>query len=379
MAKKDYYEILGVSKDATQAEIKSAFRKLAKKYHPDLNKTPEAEAKFKEIGEAYAVLGDEQKRKQYDQFGHEAYTNSSNQGFGGFGNGGFSSWSSAFDDDLDLGSIFSDLFGGSFGFGNKSRSRSRKAKGEDLLIKIDLTFEEAVFGCQKELKVTMDDKCDECGGVGGYEQTTCQTCQGRGRVVTNQNTIFGTFQSQRECPDCNGTGQSFKRICFKCHGTGHVNKSKNIDVDIPAGVDNETRLRISGKGPAGKNGGPNGDIYLEFRVKEHPLFKRDNLDIYLEVPIDIATAILGGEIEIPTLYGNLFLEIKPGTQSGEKQRIRNKGISDPNNQSSKGDMYIIINIITTTKLDSKQKDLIKELLLTVLTNESEFKNFKKYL
>ena len=376
---KSYYDVLGVDKNATQAEIKSAFRKLAKQYHPDVNKRPEAESKLKEIGEAYATLGDEQKRKQYDEFGHEAYTQSAQGGFGGFGNGGFSSWTTAFDDDIDLGSIFNDLFSGGFGFRTNTRRGNRPMKGEDLLVRVNLDFEDSVKGTSKEIKLTMDDTCTECHGLGGFNEQTCSTCNGRGRVVRTQQTIFGTFQSETTCPDCAGSGKTFEKKCSKCRGTGHVSQSKTINIEVPAGVNTGSRLRISGKGPAGINGGENGDIYIEFQVKEHPLFKRDGLDIYLEVPIDIATAILGGEVEIPTIYDNLVVEIKPGIQNGEKLRIRNKGMSDPNSSTRKGDMYIILKVIIPDKLDKKQKELLEELKKTELTNNSEFKTFKKYL
>lgn len=376
---KSYYDVLGVDKNATQAEIKSAFRKLAKQYHPDVNKTPEAEAKFKEIGEAYATLGDEQKRKQYDQFGHEAYTQGAQGGFGGFGNGGFTSWTSAFDDDIDLGSIFSDLFGGGFGFRSNARRGNRPTKGEDILVRVNIDFDEAVKGTKKEIKITMDDKCEECHGLGGFNEKTCSTCGGRGRVVKVQQSLFGTFQSETTCPDCAGSGKTFEKRCSKCRGTGHVSQNKTINVEVPAGVDTGTRLRISGKGPAGNNGGENGDIYIEFQVKEHPLFKREGLDIYLDVPIDIATAIIGGEVEIPTIYENLVVEIKPGTQNDEKLRIKGKGMKDPNGSSRMGDMYIILKVIIPEKLDKTQKELFTKLKDTDLQNNSEFKAFQKYL
>ena len=376
---KSYYDILGVDKNATQAEIKSAFRKLAKQYHPDVNKTPEAESKFKEIGEAYATLGDEQKRKQYDEFGHEAYTQGAQGGFGGFGNGGFSSWTTAFDDDIDLGSIFNDLFSGGFGFRSSAKRKTRAARGEDLLVRVNIDFMEAVKGTSKEIKITMDDRCEDCNGLGGFNSKTCSTCNGRGRVVRTQQTLFGTFQSETTCPDCGGSGETFEKKCSKCRGTGHVSQNKTIKIEVPAGVDTGTRLRISGKGPAGQNGGENGDIYIEFQVKDHPLFKRERLDIYLEVPIDIVTAVLGGEVEIPIVEGNLVVEVKAGTQNGEKLRIRNKGLPDPNGSSKKGDMYLILKVIIPEKIDKKQKDLLESLRSTDITSNSEFKNFKKYL
>lgn len=377
MAKKDYYETLGIEKNATQDEIKSAFRKLAKKYHPDLNKEPDAEAKFKEIGEAYSILGDPDKRKKYDQFGSAAFEQGGGaggfQGFGGFGNfQGFDS------DDIDLGSIFDDIFG--FG-GSSSRRRStqnRPQKGADSLIKVNLTFEEAAFGCNKDLKLELDEECDECHGVGGFDAKTCSTCNGRGRVVQQQRTMFGTFQTETTCPDCNGSGKTFSRTCSKCHGAGHAKTIKTISVDIPAGVNNGTQLRISGKGSSGYNGGPNGDIYLEFKVKDHPLFKREENDITLDLPLTMPEAVLGCKKEIPTLDGTVVLAIDPGTQTDTKLRIKGKGIAYVNS-TKKGDMYITVKVMTPTKLTRDQKELFNQLLDSEIDTNPEFKEFKKYL
>lgn len=372
---KNYYDVLGVSKTATDAEIKSAFRKLAKKYHPDINKTPEAEAKFKEIGEAYSVLGDEQKRKQYDQFGHEAFTQGASQG--GF-DGGYGGFSGGFSD-IDLGDILDEMFGGSSFFGGSSRkSKNRATKGPDSLIRINLSFEEAVFGCEKTISLELDESCSECDGKGGFDQKTCPTCGGAGRVISEQRTMFGAFQTQTTCPTCGGVGSTFARKCSKCNGNGHINKKKDIVVNIPAGVDTGFRLRISGKGNAGKNGGPNGDIYLEFKVSKHPLFIREDNDIFITVPITITDAVLGCKKEVPILNGSVMLEIDAGTQSNEKLRLKGKGIKYPNS-SKVGDMYVIIDVIIPTKLDRKQKELFKDLAKTDLENSSEFKEYKKYL
>ena len=370
----NYYDILGVSKTATDAEIKSAFRKLAKKYHPDINKEPGAEQKFKEIGEAYAVLSDPEKRKQYDQFGHEAYTQGAAQGGFGGGFGGFSA------DDIDLSSIFDDLFGGSI-FGNSSRrasGRNRPTKGRDSLVKVDLTFEEAVFGCKKTINIDLDTECEDCSGKGGSGETTCSTCGGRGRVITQQRTMFGVFQSETTCPDCNGKGKTFKTTCKSCSGTGHVVKNKEIEITVPEGVDDGHQLRISGKGAAGYNGGPNGDIYIEFRVKDHPLFERKDNDIYLDVPLTITEAVLGCKKEVPTLTGTVVLTVDPGSQSGDQLRLRGKGVKDPV-RNKKGDMYVVLDVVIPTKLDRKQKELFKELDKTDLEVGSAFKNYKKYL
>lgn len=371
---KDYYEILGIPKTATQAEIKSAFRKLAKKYHPDVNKEPGAEEKFKEVGEAYSILGDEEKRKMYDQYGSAAFEQGSGGqpggGFGGFG--GFS-----FDDDI-FKDLFGSAFGSSFNFGGRNRNSNRPVKGEDSLVVVNLDFDDAVFGCHKTISVELNEKCEECHGEGGFDSKTCSTCGGHGRVVESRQTLFGMFQQETTCPDCNGTGKTFARTCSKCRGNGYYSQKKNIEVEVPAGVDNGTQLRISGKGSAGKNGGPNGDVYIEFKVKDHPLFERDGDDIYLKLPITITDAILGCKKEIPTIYGNVVMAIDSGTQNDTKLRIKGKGIANPNN-GRKGDMYIVINVLIPTKLDREQKNLIKDLAQTDLETNQEFKNIKKYL
>lgn len=372
---KTYYEILGIDKNASEAEIKSAFRKLAKKYHPD-NKETGDEAKFKEIGEAYAVLSDESKRRQYDQLGHEAFTQGASQGGFGGGFGGFSA------EDIDLSSIFDDLFGGgmfgsAFGGGRRSNS-SRPTKGRDSLVKVNLTFEEAVFGCKKSISLDLDSECDKCSGKGGSGEQTCSTCNGRGRVVSQQRTMFGVFQSESVCPDCHGKGKTFKEKCSACSGTGHVVKSKEIEIEVPAGVDTGHQLRITGKGAAGYNGGPNGDVYIEFVVKEHPLFERKENDIYMDVPLTITEAVLGCKKEIPTLDGNVVITIDAGSQSGNQLRLRGKGVKNPTG-SKRGDMYVVLDVVIPEKLDRKQRDLFKQLAETDLETGNSFKNFKKYL
>jgi len=378
--KRDYYEVLGVSKNATDEEIKRAFRVLAKKYHPDVNKEEGAAEKFKEIGEAYSVLSDKQKRAQYDQFGHAAFDDAA--GGTGFDFSG-----------IDLEDILSNLFGGdSFGggFGNFSggfssftsgfggRRRNRATRGEDMLMRIRLTFDEAIKGCKKDIKVNVTEICDECKGKGGFNETTCSTCNGVGVIRDEQRTLFGIMQTQKTCPDCKGEGKTYKEICKECHGNGQVNAAKTLTVTVPAGVDNGHRLRLSGKGGAGTNGGPNGDIYLEFLVEDHKYFERHDDDIYLEVPITITDAILGCKKEIPTLNGNGFIEIKPGTQNYTKLKLKGKGVKNVNSNKV-GDMYIVVNVIIPTKLDRKQKELLTELSKTDLENESEFKDFKKSL
>ena len=369
--KNDYYETLGVSKTASDDEIKSAFRKLAKKYHPD-NKSTGDEKKFKEVGEAYAILSDPAKRKQYDQFGHAAFDGGSGGGYGGAG--GFSGFST---EDIDLESIFRDFFGGN-PFGGSSRSQSRSSRGEDTLVRINLEFEEAIAGCKKSIDLYLNETCKKCYGAGGFNATTCKTCGGTGRIITEQRSLFGVYQTQSVCRDCMGTGKVFKEICSDCHGTGLIKENKEIIVTVPAGVDTGYQLRISGKGAAGKNGGPNGDIYLEFNVKPHELFIRQEQDIYLEVPLTITEAILGCKKIVPTIYNNIEVEVTPGTQNGTKVRIKGKGVVIPNT-SRKGDMYIIYNVIIPSKLSSKEKSLVKELESLDLDSASEFKKFKKYV
>ncbi len=375
MNKKDYYEVLGVSKTATDEEIKRAFRKLAKQYHPDINKEPGAEEKFKEIGEAYAVLSDATKRRQYDQFGHAAFQN----GAGAGGASGFQGFNMG---DIDLEDILGDLFGGGFssfsGFGRGSKSSNRARKGEDIRVILNLTFEEAAFGCEKDIKLNLTNECSKCKGKGGFNESTCRTCGGAGKVLEQAQTIFGYMQTQKTCPDCKGLGKTYETVCDDCRGKGIVEKVKTLTVTIPEGVDEGYQLRLSGKGNAGVNGGPNGDVFLEFKIKEHPLFERDGADIYLEVPVTITDAALGCKKEIPTLYGNIILEIKAGTQNYTKLKIKGKGIKLPN-KISKGDMYAVVNIITPTKLDRKQKGLLQDLAQTDLEDAPEFKNFKKYV
>lgn len=367
MNKRDYYEVLGVAKDASSDEIKRAFRKLAKKYHPDVSKEPDAAEKFKEAQEAYAVLSDETKRSQYDQYGHAAF----DQMNGGAG----------FDfSDFDFSDIFDGLFGSSFGgFGGFGRRQSNNGArdGADKLMRINLSFEDAVFGTKKKINIDVNSECRSCHGKGGRGEKTCSTCHGKGVVTQQQRTILGAFMTQTTCPDCNGKGRVFDKTCADCHGKGFVRENKNIDVKIPAGVDNGSRLRLAGKGDAGINGGADGDLYLEFAVKEHPIFIRDDYDIYLEVPITITDAVLGCKKEIPTLYGDVKLNIPAGSQSGDKLRIKDRGVTHINS-SVKGDMYIILKVVIPTKLDRNQKKHFEELAKTNLKT-NEFKLVESYL
>ncbi len=370
--KRDYYEVLGIEKSATDAEIKSAFRKLAKKYHPDLNKDdPKAAEKFKEAQEAYEVLSDENKRAQYDRYGHAGVSGSAGPGMGGF-----SSYGAGFDG-VDLSDIFDSFFGGGFGgFGGSGRSTNRKTRGSDILKKVNLTFEEAVYGTEKEFNLDIIENCEECDGKGGKGEQTCSTCHGSGTITSEQHTILGSFLSKTTCPDCHGEGHTYKKKCEVCGGKGKVKTNKTIKVTIPAGIDNGGRRRISGKGGPGENGGPNGDLYLEFYVKEHEYYKRDGNDIYLEIPLTITEAVLGCKKIIPTLYGNVNLNIPSGINNLDKQRIKGKGIKNESTGQT-GNMYLIFKVITPKKLSKEQKKLFDELNKTSF-DDKEIKEFNKF-
>lgn len=370
--KRDYYEVLGVSKTATTDEIKSAFRKKAKQYHPDLNKdNPDAAEKFKEAQEAYEVLSDDSKRKMYDQYGHAGVSGSAGAGFNGFGGAGFS--------DFDFGDIFDNIFGGGFDFGGgRSSSRTRATRGSDLLMKINLDFEEAIYGCEKDIKIDVVEECDDCDGKGGHGESTCSTCHGSGSITSEQHTILGSFVSKTVCHVCGGTGKTYDKKCSTCHGNGKVRKNKTISVNIPSGIDEDDRLRVSGKGNPGTNGGSNGDLYLEFSINKHEYYKRNGDDIYLDVPITMTEAILGCKKDIPTIYGNVKLTIPAGSDSGDKHRIKGKGV-DNKTRRTKGDMYIILKVITPKKLSRDQKKIIDELNKTDLSDSTidKFNNFTR--
>lgn len=366
MAKRDYYEVLGVSKNATEAEIKSAFRKLAKEHHPDVSKDPNATEKFKEVQEAYAVLSDQTRRSQYDQFGHSAFDN----------NGGYNSTGGFDFSGFDFGDIFSDIFGSSFGFGGGGRSTNSRRKGSDMVMRMDLTFEEAAFGTEKTIKFDVNDNCSSCDGKGGTGEERCEKCRGSGTVTAEQRTILGTYLTKTTCSACMGSGYTYKDSCSKCRGKGHVRTNREISVKVPAGVDENSQLRLPGKGEAGSNGGPNGDVYIEFRISRHPLFVREGNDIYLELPITITEAILGVKKEIPTLYGEVILNIPSGTQSGAKLLLKDKGIANVSSKR-KGNMYVIVNVVIPNKLDRKQKDLVNQLAKTNLENSDIFNKYKQ--
>ena len=367
MAKKDYYETLGVSKEASAAEIKSAFRKKAKKYHPDVNKEKSAEGKFKEAQEAYSVLSDDQKKGQYDQFGHDAFNGAQGggAGFGGFDTSG-----------VDFGDIFGDMFGGG-GFGGGS-SQNRPRKGHDKLLRMNLSFEDAAFGLKKTIKVDVIEDCEDCGGVGGHDSKTCPHCHGSGSVTREQQSIFGTYLTKATCPHCHGKGKVYKETCKTCHGKGKEEILKDIKVTIPAGVDTGNQLRIPGKGDAGANGGPNGDLYLEFAVNKHEIFTRDGIDVYLELPITIADAVLGNKVDVPTLHGKVRLTIPAGSQSEDKHRLKGKGIEGIHSRR-KGDMFVVLKIVTPKKVSKDQRKLYEKIKSTEATDDSIFKTIKRHL
>lgn len=387
MAEKDYYKTLGVDKTATAAEIKSAFRKKAKECHPDLNKDdPNATEKFKEVEEAYSVLSDESKRKTYDQFGSAAF----NQGAGGNPYGGGNPYAnyggaSSFNfngSDVDFGDIFDSIFGAggddSFTstFGGSRGRRNSSIRGNDILMEMPLSFKEAIFGTKKDFKIDVTEDCPDCDGKGGFDEEECDYCHGSGTITSEQHTILGSFMSRSACPNCHGTGKVFRKKCSTCHGKGKVTENKTLTVNIPAGVATGDRLRVSGKGGAGSNGGENGDLYLEFRVSPDKHFERDGADIYLEVPLTITEAILGCKKEIPTIDGNVKINISAGVDTGDKERLRGKGIDDKYHKI-KGDMYIIYKVITPKRLTREQKDLLTSLADTDFTDSTikEFTNF----
>ena len=358
MSKRDYYEVLGVSKTATQDELKKAYRKLARKYHPDLNKdNAEAAEKFKECNEAYSVLSDEQKRAQYDQFGHAAFENGGMGGGGGFGGaGGFGGFGGSGMED-----IFDMFFGGQGGRGGRS-SKAGPQRGADLRFDLEISFEEAAFGLEKEINLYRDEVCDHCHGEGaepGSKVETCPECNGSGYVRYTQNTMFGQMVNERPCSRCKGEGKIISEPCKECRGKGTVKRNKKLKVKIPAGVDNGSRLRVSNEGEAGAKGGPNGDLYVYLYVKPHKFFERDGTTVLCEVPINIVQATLGADIKVPTLDGQVTMKIPEGTQPGKVMRIKGKGIPSLRN-SSRGDQLVRIKVVVPTKLSDKQKDALRK-------------------
>ena len=342
-SKRDYYEVLGVDRSADEAAIKKAYRVLAKKYHPDANPgDKEAEKKFKEASEAYAVLSDPEKRKQYDQFGHAAFDGSAGAGGFDFNN-------------MDMGDIFGDIFGDFFGGG--------PMKGANVRASVRITFDEAISGCEKELELTLKDECPTCHGSGakaGTSPVTCSKCGGKGQVVFTQQSLFGMVRNVQTCPDCHGTGKVIKDKCPDCYGTGYIASKKKIQVSIPAGIDNGQSIRIRDKGEPGVNGGPRGDLLVEVVVSRHPVFQRQDMNIFSTVPISFAQAALGGELRINTVDGPVIYDVKPGTQTDTKVRLKGKGVPSLRNKSVRGDHYVTLVVKTPERLSNEAKELLKQ-------------------
>ena len=355
--KRDYYEVLGVDKSADDATLKKAYRKLAKKYHPDVNPgDKEAEAKFKEATEAYTILSDPEKRKQYDQFGHAAFENGGGGAGGGFGGFDFNG--------ADMGDIFGDIFGDLFGGGSRSRrANNGPMKGANLRARVNITFEEAVFGCEKELEIVLKDECTTCHGTGakpGTSPVTCPKCNGKGKIVYTQQSMFGMVRNVQTCPDCQGTGKIIKEKCPDCGGTGYVASKKKISVSIPAGIDNGQSVRIREKGEPGVNGGPRGDLLVEVVVSRHPIFQRQDIDIFSTVPISFPVATLGGNIRIKTVDGEVIYTVKPGTKTDTKVRLKGKGVPSLRNAQVRGDHYVTLVVQTPEHLSAEAKEALRK-------------------
>ena len=349
--KRDYYEVLGVDKNADDAAIKKAYRQLAKKYHPDMNPgDAEAEKKFKEASEAYAVLSDPEKKRQYDQFGHAAFD-------GGMGGGGGFDFSG-----MDMGDIFGDIFGDLFGGSRRRSANNGPMKGANLRAAVRITFEEAAFGCEKEIEITLKDECTTCHTTGakpGTTPETCSKCGGKGKVVYTQQSFLGMVQNVQTCPDCHGTGKIIKEKCPDCRGTGYIAKRKKIKVSIPAGIDNGQSVRIRDKGEPGTNGGPRGDLLVEVNVSRHPIFQRQDMNIFSTAPITFAQAALGGEVRISTIDGDILYDVKPGTQTDTRIRLKGKGIPSLRNSSVRGDHYVTLVVQVPTGLNEEAKEALR--------------------
>lgn len=376
MAKRDFYEVLGISKSASKDEIKSAYRKLAKKYHPDLNHEPGAADKFKEVQEAYDILYDDKKRQMYDQFGMAAFEQGASTGGAGnpFQGGGFSSQGFG---DIDLGDIFSSFFGG--GGTRTSRQSYGPRRGDDTLQRIRVPFMDAVLGKKVLVPVSYDEKCSTCNGTGAKSASdieTCPNCQGKGYVKTQQRTIFGVMEGQSTCPKCGGTGKIIKEKCPDCQGKGYKHIKRDMEVNIPAGINEGQQIVIRGKGGRGTNGGDNGDLYLEIVIIPHEYFKRDGNDIHIDVPISFIDAALGKKIDVPTVYGDVEVDVPAGTQPNQILRLKGRGIKDLR-KGTPGDQYIHVQIKTPTKLSKEQKELLEKFQSVENKEDSFFDKFKK--
>ena len=354
--KRDYYEVLGVPKDADEAALKKAYRVLAKKYHPDANPgDKEAEAKFKEASEAYSVLSDPEKRRKYDQFGHAAFEGGAG-GAGGYGGFDFNG--------ADMGDIFGDIFGDFFGGSGRSRSANNgPMKGQNVRVSVHLTFEEACFGTEKEIELNIKEDCAKCHGTGakpGTQPETCSKCGGKGQVVFTQQSFFGTVRNVQACPDCGGTGKIIKEKCTDCHGSGFVPMKKRFAVTIPAGIDNGQCKRLAGQGEPGINGGSRGDVLVEVIVGQHPIFQRQDTNIYSTVPVSFAVAALGGEVVIDTVDGKVIYDVKAGTQTDTRVRLKGKGVPSLRNKDLRGDHYVTLVVQTPEHLSAEAKELLRK-------------------
>lgn len=354
--KRDYYEVLGVERGADDATLKKAYRKLAKKYHPDMNPgDKEAEAKFKEATEAYTVLSDPEKRRTYDQYGHAAFENGGAGQGGGFGGFDFNG--------ADMGDIFGDIFGDLFGGGRSRRANNGPMRGANLRAVVHITFQEAVFGCEKELELTLKDTCTKCNGTGakpGTSPKTCSKCHGTGQVTYTQQSMFGMVRNVQTCPDCGGTGKIIKDKCPDCRGTGFTASRKKIQVSIPAGIDDGQSIRIREKGEPGTNGGPRGDLLVEVQVARHPIFQRQDMNIYSTAPITYAQAALGGEVKLNTVDGEVLYEVKPGTQTDTRIRLKGKGVPSLRNKNVRGDHYVTLVVQVPTNLNEDAKEALRK-------------------
>jgi|UniRef100_UPI004027724D molecular chaperone DnaJ len=351
--KRDYYEVLGIPKTATEAEIKKAFRTTAKKYHPDMHPgDKECEEKFKEAQEAYAVLSDPDKRRQYDQFGHAAFDGSAGGGAGGFDFSG-----------MDMGDIFGDIFGDFFGGGSRRSANNGPQKGANVRLSVRITFEEAIFGCAKELEFSYKEECKTCHGTGakpGTSPETCSKCGGKGKVVYSQQSLFGMMQNVQTCPDCQGTGKVVKEKCPDCRGNGYVAKRIKKTVDIPAGIDNGQCVRVRDYGEPGKNGGPRGDLLVEVIVSRNPAFERQDMNIFSNASISFGIAALGGDVRIKTVDGDIIYTVAPGTQTGTRIRLKGKGVPSIRNKAVRGDHYVTLIVNTPTGLSKEAKEALRK-------------------
>ena len=352
MAKRDYYEVLGVDKSATEEEIKKAYRQLAKKYHPDVNPSEEAAAKFKEASEAYAVLSDSSKRQQYDQFGHAAF-----DGTGGYSGGGFDF------NGADFGDMFGDIFGDIFGGGRARQNPNGPMKGASIRTSVRISFMESVFGATKTLSLNLKDPCPTCNGTGAKPGTSpkmCPKCGGKGQVVYTQQSFFGTVRNVQTCPNCNGGGKIIEEKCTTCGGSGYTSSRKQIEVTIPAGIRSGMSVRISEKGEPGINGGPRGDLMVEVLVEEDSNYYRQDNDLYTNVNISYAVAALGGSVVIDTVDGKVLYDVKEGTQTGTRVRLKGKGVPSLQNKNIRGDQYVTLTVETPTKLSKEAKELLEK-------------------